>query len=56
MVKRKILKLIADFKNMTPTAQGLVILCIILIIGILLRWEHVFSEIAKGFDFFSGKQ
>lgn len=48
-------KLTEKFKEMSPTAQGLVVLCIILVIGIILRWEYIISEVAKGFDFFGGK-
>ena len=48
-------KLIERFKNLTPTAQGLIILGIILVIGIIFRWEYIVSEIARGFNFFEGK-
>jgi hypothetical protein len=55
MIKRKIAKLVADYKEMTPTGKSMVILCILLIIGILIRCDATIEGIAKGFGFFSGK-
>ncbi len=55
MIKRKFLSAVAKFKEMSPTAQGLIILCIVLIIGIILRWEYISTEIARGFNFFGDK-
>ncbi len=55
MLKRKILKLVAWFKESTPTTQGLIILGVLLVAGIILRWNYIVSEIMRGFGFFSGK-
>ena len=55
MFRRKFLKLVACFKESTPTTQGLIILCVLLVIGIILRWDYIVSEIFRGFDFFGGK-
>lgn len=54
MIKRKIAKFVAEYKNMTPTGKGMAILCIILIIGILIRWEATIEGIKRGFGFFGG--
>ena len=52
MIKRKIANLVADFKEMTPTAKAMVVLCILLVIGILLRWDATIEGIKRGFGFF----
>lgn len=54
-MKDKIKKITEGFNKLTPTAQGMIILGILLIIGIILRWSYIVQEIGKGFDFFSGK-
>jgi hypothetical protein len=54
-MKEKIRKISEGFKNLTPTAQGMIILGILLIIGIILRWNFILEEIGRGFNFFSGK-
>ena len=56
MLKRKILKLVAWFKESTPTTQGLIILGVLLVVGIILRWIYIVSEIMRGFGFFSVKE
>ncbi len=55
MIKRKIAKLVADFKEMSPTAKSMVILCILLIIGIIIRWDATIEGIQRGFGFFGNK-
>ena len=55
MIKRKIAKLVAGYKEMTPTGKSMVVLCILLIIGIIIRWEATIEGLARGFGFFSGK-
>lgn len=55
MNKGKITKLADDFKQLSPTAKGMVLLCIILVIGILLRWDSTIEGIKQGFGFFTGK-
>ncbi len=52
-MKGKIKKLIADFKEMSPTMQGFIILGILLVIGIILRWDYISSEVMRGFNFFN---
>ena len=37
---------------MTPTAKAMVALCILLVIGILLRWDATIEGIKRGFGFF----
>jgi len=54
MIKRKITKFVAEYKNMTPTGKAMVIMCILLIIGILIRWDATIEGIKRGFGFFGG--
>lgn len=51
MIKRKVLKLVAGFKNLPPITQGLIILGVVLIIGIIIRWDYILTEVKRGFDF-----
>lgn len=55
-MKEKIRKIADGFNKLSPTAQGMIILGIFLLIGIIFRWEHIITEIKRGFDFFSIKQ
>lgn len=52
MIKRNLLKLVAKFKEAGPTVQGFIILALLLIAGILLRWNHIVKEAARGFHYF----
>jgi hypothetical protein len=45
---------IKKFKSLSSTAQGMIILGIILLIGIIIRWRYIIDEICKGFNYFSG--
>ncbi|MPM05503.1 hypothetical protein SDC9_51793 [bioreactor metagenome] len=40
-------------KGMTPTTKGFILIIIILVLGILFRWNFIINEIVKGFKFFS---
>lgn len=53
MIKRNLLKLVSKFKELSPTVQGFVILALLLIIGILIRWNYIIREVSRGFKFFS---
>ncbi len=55
MFKRKIANLVAEFKEMNPTAKSMVILCILLVIGIIIRWDATIEGIKRGFGFFMDK-
>lgn len=55
MLKEKFNKIKAKFDELTPTAQGLVILGVVLAIGIILRWNYIITEIGRGFGFFGGE-
>lgn len=55
MLKEKFEKIKAKFNELTPTAQGLIIVGIVLVIGIILRWEYIITEIGRGFGFFGGE-
>lgn len=54
MIKRIFTNFVAEFKNLSPTSKGMIILCILLIIGIILRWDTTIEGIKRGFGFFSG--
>ncbi len=54
MLKEKFKKITEAFNNLSPTAQGMIILAVVLVIGIILRWDYILEEVTKGFDFFSG--
>lgn len=55
MLKEKFNKIKAKFDELTPTAQGLIILGVVLTIGIILRWNYIITEIGRGFGFFGGE-
>ena len=48
------MKLMDKFKELSPTAQGMIIIGILLIIGIILRWDEVSQSIISGFKRYSG--
>ncbi len=48
-------KLADEYNKMTPTGKGMIILCIILIIGIIIRWDATIEGIQRGFGFFSNR-
>ena len=54
-LKEKIKELKAKFDELTPTAQGLIIVGVVLVIGIILRWNYIITEIGRGFGFFGGE-
>lgn len=54
MFKRKIANLVAEYNKLSPTAKGMVILCVLLVIGIILRWDATIEGIKRGFGFFGG--
>ena len=54
-MKEKIRKISEGFNKLSPTAQGMIILGILLVIGIIFRWDYIMEEIGRGFNFFSGK-
>ena len=39
------------YESQTPTAKGMIWLLVILIIGIIVRWDYVSGEILKSFNF-----
>ncbi len=40
----------------TPTAQIFMVLVVILIIGIIIRWDFIIESVGNGFDFFKFKK
>ena len=48
------MKLMDKFNELSPTAQGMIIIGILLIIGIILRWDEVSQGIISGFKRYSG--
>ena len=55
MIKAFFGKLANKFKNASPIMQGMIILAIILIIGILLRCYHIIEQVTGSFRFLNGK-
>lgn len=53
MFKRFFRKFVTKFEEQSPTTKGFIIMIVLLVIGILLRWDTVISEIKRGFSFFS---
>ena len=52
MIKENFAKLAQWYKELTPTAKSMVGLCILLIIGIIIRWDATMEGIERGFGFF----
>jgi len=46
-------KLFTWYKEQPDTVKGAIWLGIILIIGIILRWDYVIDGISKGFGYYS---
>lgn len=46
-------KLKNRFNQLSPFTQGSIILILLLIIGIILRWDIIMEGVNKGFKFFS---
>lgn len=53
MIQRIFTNFASRFKALSPTAQGFIIVGILLIIGIILRWRFIVDEIMRGFNFFN---
>lgn len=49
------MKLIDKFKDAPSSIQGMIILAIVLIIGIIIRWNYIIEHIARGFKYYSGE-
>ena len=48
------MKLMDKFKELSRTVRGMIIIGIMLIIGIILRWDEVSQGIISGFKRYSG--
>ncbi len=48
-------RFITWFRAQTPTVQAMLVLMVLLLLGILLRWDAVMEGIRKGFSFYSKK-
>ena len=46
------MKLVNKFKKAPTSVQGMIILGIVLIIGIILRWNYIIEHIIKGFKYY----
>lgn len=53
MILRFFTNLVAKLKEQNSTMQCFIILIIILIIGVILRWNFIIDEVGKGFNFFN---
>ena len=52
MFRENFAKLAQWYKDLTPTAKSMVWLSILLIIGIIIRWDATMEGIERGFGFF----
>ena len=52
MISETFAKLAQWYKDLTPTAKSMVWLSILLIIGIIIRWDATMEGIERGFGFF----
>lgn len=43
------------FSQQSDTTKAFILIIIILIIGIIIRWDYVIDNITKGFEYFSNK-
>lgn len=43
------------YKAQSSTTKGMILLGIVLIIGILIRWDYIVEHIKQGFEFYSIK-
>ncbi len=43
------------YKSQSPTTKGLIIAGLILLIGIIIRWDYVMDGIRRGFNFYNTK-
>lgn len=48
-------RLKAWYGKQTSTTQGLLWVGILLLIGVLLRWDYIVEEVRAGFDFLNNK-
>ena len=48
-------KIATWYKRQTTTTQGLIWVGILLIIGIIIRWQYVIEGVVKGFNFLNTK-
>lgn len=46
-------KIIKWYAGLTEMQQGYIILIVLLVIGIILRWNYIIDNIIKGFNYFS---
>ncbi len=54
MIKSFFLNLVPKFKESNPTVKAFIVIGILLIIGIILRWDFIIEEVSKSFDFLNG--
>ena len=48
-------RFVGKFKEMSPTVQGFIIIGILLIIGIIIRWNYIIDQVKGSMDFLNGK-
>ena len=53
-MKEKFKRISDWFNELTPTTQGMILLDVVLVIGIIFRWDYIIEEIKRGFNFFNG--
>lgn len=48
-------KIVDWYKSQSSTTKGMIILGIVLVIGIIIRWDYIIEHIKRGFDFYNIK-
>lgn len=48
-------RFVEKFKELSPTVQGFIIIGILLIIGIIIRWNYIIEQVKNSIDFLNGK-
>lgn len=48
-------KIAAWYKSQNPTTKGMILVGILLVIGIIIRWDYVLEHIIRGFNFYNNK-
>lgn len=48
-------RFVKRFKELSPTVQGFIIIGILLIIGIIIRWDYIIEQVNGSIEFLNGK-
>lgn len=54
-MKQFLNRFVEKFKELSPTVQGFIIIGILLVIGIVIRWNYIIEQVKNSIDFLNGK-